>query len=59
MTKQPKAIKNSIFVYKQFFEDLFHLFSNGKIEIELQDEKDQYLCLATSAYMNYDQFESI
>ena len=42
----------------RFFDNLFHLFSNGKIQIQLEKEKDQHHNLATSAYGYYDQLEA-
>ena len=51
-------IKNSLFLYYQFFCKLFHLFSNGNCNSAL-GRKDRLLGLATSAYMNTDLLEAI
>ena len=42
-----------------FFDNLFHLFSNRKIQSELWEKHDQHLCVSTSVYTNYDPFKAI
>ena len=59
MTTKSKGIKGAFFLYKQFFfGNLFYLFSNGKIQFELWEEKDQRLNLVTPVYMNNDHLEA-
>ena len=58
MNKQPKGRKMGFLLIIRFFDNLFHLFSNGKIQIQLWKEKDQHHNLVTSAYVKYDQLEA-
>ena len=60
MTTKSKGIKGAFFLYKQFFfGNLFYLFSSGKIQFELWEEKDQRLNLVTPVYMNNDHLEAL